>query len=334
MAVSIRDVAVRAGVSVGTVSNVLNRPETVPAATVDRVRAAVDELGYVRNDAARQLRMGRSRSVGLVVLDAANPFYAELSRGVEDEAARHGLAVLVGNSGERPEREAAYLELFTQQRVWGALISPVARSIESLVRVSERGIPLVLVDRSAPGSGLPSVAVDDVRGGYLAVRHLLDTGRRRIAVIAGPASLHQVSDRLDGARRAAAEVDGAALEVIERPALTILEGRAAGQTVLSRPAAERPDAVFAANDLLASGALQAFVMDGSVRVPDDIALIGYDDIDFAASAIVPFSSIRQPARLLGETAMRLLHERASGQAVEPRDVRFEPELVVRASTGG
>lgn len=332
MAVSIREVAARAGVSVGTVSNVLNRPEAVAAATVERVRAAVAELGYVRNDAARQLRAGRSRSVGVIVLDSANPFYAELSRGAEDEATAHGLTVLVGNSGEKAEREASYLELFTQQRVWGVLVSPVSQSVEPLVRMAEQGIPVVLVDRSAPESGLSSVAVDDVRGGYLAVRHLLDTGRRRIAYIAGPVSLHQVADRLDGARRAVAEVDGATLEVLARPALTILEGRAAAQGILGRSAAERPDAVFAANDLLASGALQAFVMDGSVSVPDDIALIGYDDIDFAASAIVPFSSIRQPARLLGETGMRLLQQHADDPALQPRDIRFEPELVVRAST--
>ncbi|MGO1850454.1 MULTISPECIES: LacI family DNA-binding transcriptional regulator [unclassified Microbacterium] len=328
MTVSIRDVAAHAGVSLGTVSNVLNRPDVVADGTVERVRAAVAELGYVRNDAARQLRAGRSLTVGLVVLDSANPFYAELSRGAEDEASRHGLSVLVGNSGEQEEREATYLDLFAQQRVWGVLVSPVGQNVDHLIRLSERGIPVVLVDRSAPGSGLSSVATDDVRGGYLAVKHLLDQGRRRIAYISGPQVLHQVADRLEGARRAVDEVQGATLEVIERAALTVLEGRAAAQIIVERPSGGRPDAIFAANDLLATGALQAIVMGGSLRVPDDIALIGYDDIDFASSAVVPFSSIRQPARLMGETAMQLLADRPD----PPQDIRFTPELIVRDST--
>lgn len=330
MVVSIRDVAERAGVSLGTVSNVLNRPDAVSPSTAGRVRTAMAELGYVRNDAARQLRAGRSHMVGLIVLDAANPFYAELSRGAEDEAARHGLSVLVGNSGERPERETAYLDLFERQRVWGVLVSPVGGDVAPLVRLRERGIPVVLVDRSAPGHGLSSVAIDDVRGGHLAASHLLEQGRRRIAYIAGPTTLHQVADRLEGARRAVGEAEGATLEVVERPALTVLEGRAAGREIVGRAASARPDAVFAANDLLAMGALQAMVMEGSVSVPDDIALIGYDDIGFASSAVVPISSIRQPARLMGETAARLLAEPPD----DPRDVLFAPELVPRPSTLG
>jgi len=330
MAVSIREVAQRAGVSIGTVSNVLNRPDAVAPATVERVRAAVDELGYVRNDAARQLRAGRSHTAGLVVLDSANPFYAELSRGAEDEAERHGLSVLVGNSGELARREATHLELFERQRVWGVLVSPVGNDLDHLIRLSERGIPVVLVDRAAPGGRLSSVASDDELGGYLAVSHLLERGRRRIAYVAGAAELHQVADRLAGAERAVSEVDGATLEVVTRGGLTVLEGRAAGHEIVSRPEADRPDAIFAANDLLAMGILQAAVMEGSVRVPDDIALVGYDDIDFASSAVVPFTSIRQPARLMGEAAMRLLAEPPD----EPQQVRFAPELIVRASTGG
>lgn len=333
MAISIRDVAARAGVSVGTVSNVLNGRRTVAKTTAERVRAAAEELGYVRNAAARQLREGHSRSVGLVVLDSTNPFFAELSRGAEAEAARHGLAVLVGNSGETFEREAAYLDLFMQQRVSGTLISPTTRNIDHLRRMSDQGMPVVLVDRSAPpGSGLSSVAVDDVQGGYSAVKHLLDTGRRKIAFISGPASLQQVMDRMEGAGQATREVEGALLEILTCPASTVLEGRDAARHILARPKSDRPDAVFAANDLLATGALQAFVLEGSLRVPEDIALIGYDDIDFASSAIVPYSSIRQPAHLMGETAMKLLAAQAEDPTRDPSNIMFEPELVVREST--
>lgn len=334
MAASIRDVANRAGVSVGTVSNVLNRPEAVAAATVDRVRAAIDDLGYVRNDAARQLRAGRSTTVGLIVLDAGNPFFSELARGAEDAAAERGLSVLLGNSDERRDREDAYLALFEEQRVRGVLLSPSSETLDAAQRLRDHGIPVVLVDRSAPGSDFSSVAVDDVRGGHAAATHLLAQGRRKLAFVGGQRMLRQVSDRLEGARRAVAEVDGATLEEIHTDQLTVLAGRHAGEAIAARPPSERPDAVFAVNDLLAVGVMQALVMMGSVRVPDDIALIGYDDIAFAQSTVVPLTSVRQPAHLIGSTALELLDDIASAPTKPPRAIEFEPELVVRASTGG
>ncbi|WP_228545866.1 LacI family DNA-binding transcriptional regulator [Microcella flavibacter] len=334
VAPGIRDVAQRAGVSVGTVSNVLNRPERVTPATVERVHAAIAELGFVRNDAARQLRAGRSGTVGLVVLDVRNPFFTELARGAEDAAAEHGLAVILGNSDESPEREAAYLDLFDEQRVRGVLISPLGDVSERLARLRSRGTPTVVVDRSVAGSGLSSVSVDDVAGGELAVRHLLEQGRRRIAVLVGRPGIRQVADRLAGARRAAAGVSDATIEVVEADGLTVLDGRRAGEQLLSRSVDARPDAVFAVNDLLAVGVLQALVMTGSVRVPGEIALVGYDDIDFAAAAVVPLTSVRQPSHLIGATALRMLLEESDDSGLEPRTVVFQPELVVRASSGG
>lgn len=336
MVVSVKDVAAAASVSVGTVSNVLNRPEKVAPATVDRVQRAIDELGFVRNDAARQLRAGRSRSIGLVVLDVGNPFFAEVVRGAESRAGDDGLVVLVGSSDEDPEREDAYLDLFREQRVNGVLITPSSGDdVARLERVQASGTPVVLLDHASAASGLGSVSVDDEEGGFLAVQHLLAIGRRRIAFLAGPLGIRQVSERLAGARRAIAEVADATLEVIERAALTVLQGRAAGEEIVTRDAAARPDAIFAANDLLAVGALQALSLLADVRVPDDIALIGYDDIDFAAATVVPLSSIRQPAHLLGWTAVDvLLRDASDPDAGHDRAVRFRPELVVRASTAG
>lgn len=330
--VSIRDVAERAGVSVGTVSNVLNNPAKVSPASVQRVHAAIDDLGYVRNDAARQLRAGRSTTIGLVVLDVRNPFFTDVARGAEDEAATHSLSVILGNSDENSEREAAYLDLFEEQRMHGVLISPYGDVGTRLARLRSRGTPAVLVDRISVDGSFSSVSVDDVAGGRLAVRHLLDTGRRRVAFAGGPLDIRQVSDRLQGARDAVDRVPDAALEVLELTALTVLEGRRAGQALLARPAAERPDAVFAANDLVATGLLQALVMSGSVRIPEDIALIGFDDIDFASAAAVPLSSIRQPSQLIGRTAVQLLIEEARDPTLAPRQVVFQPELVARAST--
>ncbi len=337
MAVSVKDVAAAASVSVGTVSNVLNRPDKVAPGTVARVQEAIERLGFVRNDAARQLRAGRSRSIGLVVLDSANPFFAEVARGAEERAAMHGIAVLLGNSDQSAERENAYLDLFREQRVNGVLLTPqlldAARGAE-LAALAHAGIPVVLLDAELDGGALPSVAVDDVEGGHLAVAHLLEQGRRRIAYVGGPASIRQVADRLEGARRALAAVPGATLEVIECEALTVLRGRGAGEQIARRPADERPDAVFCANDLLAVGVLQGAGILGSVRIPEDIALIGYDDIDFAQATVVPLSSVRQPAREIGAAAVDVLFRALEDPASPPPHVRFRPELVVRASTAG
>lgn len=334
MTVSIRDVADRAGVSVGTVSNVLNRPDRVSPAALARVHQAIDELGYVRNDAARQLRAGRSSSVGLVVMDARNPFFTDIARGAEDAAAEHGVAVLLGDSDEKPEREAAYLDLFEEQRVRGVLVSPLGDIGERVQRLRRRGTPVVLVDRGAADASVSSVSVDDVAGGRLAVDHLLGIGRRRIAFVGGPLALRQMADRLDGAHAAVAAVPGARLEVLSAAGPSVHEGRRIGEQLAARGPSERPDAVFAANDLLAVGLLQALVMRGAARVPDDIALIGYDDIDFASATIVPLSSIRQPSRLIGQTALGILLEEADDPALAPRQVVFQPELVVRESSAG
>ncbi|MFL0565369.1 LacI family DNA-binding transcriptional regulator [Microbacterium sp. 179-I 1D1 NHS] len=333
MAVSVKDVARAAGVSVGTVSNVLNRPEKVSPATVERVHAAIAELGFVRNDAARQLRAGRSRTVGLVVLDSANPFFAEVARGAEERAAEHGVTVLLGSSGQEAVRENAYLDLFREQRVNGVLLTPLALDEARAETLETAGVPIVLVDAEADGD-LPSVAVDDVEGGYLAVEHLLQQGRRRILFAGGPASVRQVADRLDGARRALAEVPDATLEVASTDELTVLAGRLVGEDLARREAGERPDGVFCANDLLAVGVLQGAGILGSLRVPEDLALIGYDDIDFAQSTVVPLSSIRQPAREIGAAAVDALFATLSDPDAAPQRIRFRPELVVRASTGG
>jgi LacI family transcriptional regulator len=288
----------------------------------------------VRNDAARQLRAGRSSTVGLIVLDARNPFFTDVARGSEDEASSHGVSVILGNSDESAAREAGYLDLFEEQRVRGVLISPLGDDEDRLRRLRANGTPVVLVDRSSVDSQLSSVAVDDVAGGRIAAAHLIEVGRRRIAFVGGPTSIRQVSDRLRGAREVIEENPGITVEVIETTALTVLEGRRIGRELLDRSPTERPDAIFAANDLVAFGLLQGLMMLGALRVPDDIALIGYDDIDFASAAVVPLSSVRQPSQDIGSSALRILLEEADDADLPPRRIVFTPELVARASTLG
>lgn len=333
MPVSIRDVALRAGVSVGTVSNVLNRPEEVSADSVDRVSKAIEELGYVRNDAARKLRAGVSTTVGFVVLDGQNPFYTDVVRGAEDEATKHGIAILYGNTDEDLGREKLYLDLFEEQQVRGLLIAPYGDVNARLQRLRARGIAAVLVDRFSGDGRFSSVSVDSVVGGRMAVEHLIEGGRRRIAFVGGPFDIRQVNDRLAGARVAAENASGAVeVEVVATAAMTVEEGVAAGARILARPRREWPDALFAANDLLALGLLQSLVVDGRMLVPHDIAIIGFDDIPFAAAAAVPLSSIRQPSRMIGRTALRIVLEEAADPESIARQTVFQPELVVRAST--
>lgn len=332
MAVSVREVAALAGVSLGTVSNVLNRPDKVAPTTVDRVQSAIATLGFVRNDSARQLRAGRSSTVGLIVLDGGNPFFTDVARGAEDAAMDKGLAVLIGNSDESTDRERTYVDLFEERRVAGLLISPAGDDLSRLARLRDQGTAVVLVDRRADDEHFASVSVDDVAGGRIAVEHLAATGRTRIAFVGGPSSIRQVADRHTGAL-SAAQAAGIELEVLPTASLSVLEGRRVGEALQARPRAERPDAVFAANDLLAVGLEQAFIMRGTIAVPEEIAIVGYDDIAFAEAAVVPLTSVRQPAQDLGRQAIELLTKQVElGQDIDLEHVEFTPELVVRQSS--
>ncbi|MEU6419567.1 LacI family DNA-binding transcriptional regulator [Streptomyces spiralis] len=334
--VGIKDVARAAGVSVGTVSNVINRPETVATETRARVLSAIDRLGYVRSESARQLRAGRSRIMGLLVLDMGNPFFVDVARGAERAAREAGLGVMVCNSAQSVGEEAEYLSLFAEQRVRGVLLTPTDATGRNIAAFRRHNIPFVLVDRVAEGASECSVSVDDVAGGALAVRHLVDAGHRSIAYVSGPPGLNQVRDRRTGALNALREA-GLGPDVLrELPTerLDVAAGRDAGARLLGL--ADRPTAVFCANDLLALGVLQAMYAAG-VGVPDDLAIVGYDDIEFAAAAAVPLTSVRQPAVTMGALAAELLLEETetregAAAAHEHRRVVLQPELVVRSST--
>ncbi|WP_158867657.1 LacI family DNA-binding transcriptional regulator [Leifsonia sp. AG29] len=329
---SVKDVAALAQVSVGTVSNVLNRPEIVSPETVERVTSAMEKLSYVRNEAARQLRLGHSQALGLITLSGGNPFFADMATAAEDAAAEAGFSVIVGNSDERKDREAGYLNLFEELRVRGVLLSPVGDPAARLRQLRDRGIRSVLVDRVSSDETFSSVSVDDVAGGALAAAHLIETGRTRLAFVGGPSEIRQVSDRLAGARREVETHPGVTLEVLPVAGLTVQEGRAVGEAIVARPRADRPDGVFAANDLLAVGLLQGLFITGRLSIPEELALVGYDDILFASASVVPLTSIRQPTQLIGRTGVEILLEEAADPDLAPRHVLYQPELVVRAST--
>ena len=331
---SVKDVAATAGVSLGTVSNVLNRPERVSSATRARVEQAMISLGFVRNDSARQLRAGTSHTLAYVMLDVANPFFTDVAAGIEGAAQDRDLTLFLCTSNNDPAREAAYLTQLRQQRVQGILVTPIDAFSPILDDIA-RHTPLVIVDRTRGDDSFCTAAADDVEGGRLAVEHLTERGHTRLAYVGGPESLGQVRDRLEGARIAwqTAGMDPDDLVVISTPALGFSDGRVAGERLAGLPLRRRPTAAFCANDLVALGLLQHAILSG-LQVPSDLAIVGFDDIDFAGAAAVPLTSVRQPRRELGGAAAKLLLDEADNPDHEHQQITFTPELVARASTAG
>ncbi|MGC2998111.1 LacI family DNA-binding transcriptional regulator [Streptomyces sp. G35A] len=330
--VGIKDVARVAGVSLGTVSNVLNRPEIVAETTRTRVLAVIDSLGYVRTEGARQLRGWASRVITVLVHDLANPFFTALATGVEQAAREADLGVMAGTGARDPAEAARHLALITSHRVRGAVLTAGDGAGRTAAAFRRHSIPFVIADQNAPQPGACSVGIDDIVGGHAAVRHLIEQGHRSLAYVSGPDRLQQVRDRHQGALAAVegAGMSGRSLREVTGPALTVGAGRDAGHHILGL--SDRPTALFCANDLLALGVMQA-LYEASLRVPQDIAVIGYDDIEFAASAVVPLTSVRRPASAMGLRAGRLLIEdTARGIAHEHAHVVLQPELVVRQST--
>lgn len=329
----IRDVAAFAEVSVGTVSNVLNNPELVAELTRARVLDAIRTLGFVRNGSARQLRAGLKTTVGALVLDIANPFFTEVARGIEDRLAEDDGILMLCSSDESQAKESRYLRLLEEQGVRGILVTPTRGPLAYLDEIRQRGTAVVLLDRTSSVSESCSAAVDDVLGGELAAGHLLSLGHRRIAFLNGSITIRQCVDRRRGVRRA---VRAAGLSVdddlIELTVATL--NADGGEEALNRLMAidARPTAVICVNDLTALGVLRG-LRDRGLRVPEDIAVVGYDDVEFAAMLSPALTSVRQPKYQLGRAAAELLMaESDEGTDHKHRKVLFQPELIVRASS--
>jgi len=327
----IRDVAEAAGVSVGTVSNALNNPDMVAEGTRLRVEDAVRRLGFVRNASARQLRAGRSSVVGAIVLDVGNPFFTEVARGIEDRLAEDNCVLMLCSSDERPDKELRYLRLLEEQGVRGMLVVPVQYDLDLLDKVRDRGTPVVLLDRTSARMDMCSVAVDDVNGGELAAGHLLEQGHRRLAFVNGSNNIRQCADRRKGVDRAlrAAGLDAAdSLLEVTVSTLNADGGESALDQILRAP--NPPRAIVCVNDLTALGVLRGLRRRG-LRAPEDVAVIGYDDVEFAAMLSTPLSSIRQPKYQLGRTAAELMLAEDGPDHVH-QQILFQPELVIRESS--
>ncbi|CAN5164246.1 LacI family DNA-binding transcriptional regulator [soil metagenome] len=328
---TIHDVARRAGVSSGTVSNVLNRPGYVATPTRERVLSAIADLGFSPIPHARKFPAGRQRTLGLALADLANPFFVDVALGAEAEAKSLGVGVVMIHNGEDPERQQDNLDVLVQQRVHGIMIAPVLADEATLDRLDARDIPLVYVDRAAERSERCWVKTDDAAGGRLAGQHLITLGHRDIAFIGNLGASSQVDRRHEGFSAALAEA-GVVAKTSVTESWSIADGRTAAAALAERPVAELPTAIMCGNDLIALGVLLELARRG-ITVPDDISIVGFDDLSWSEAATVPLTTVRQPREELGRRAVRmLLDEIDRGDAHEHRHELLAPELVVRAST--
>lgn len=325
--VGLREVALLAGVSTATVSNTINRPSIVRPSTRAVVERAIESLGFVPSEPARLLKSSESQVLGLVVLDSRSPFFMAIARSVEDAANETDQVVIVCNSDSSPEREAKLLRLLAAQRVKGALLTPAADRPE----LGRLQLPVVYVDHRGEADEC-SVSVDDVVGGELAVRHLLELGHKKIAFVGGHRATRQFRDRADGARRtilaAGLDPENCLIEFYMDD-MGIGGGVLASDAIVSDP---EITAVFCGNDMLAFGVYRGLARK-DLRVPEDISLVGYDDNEFAADWIVPLTSVRQPTYEMGYKAASLLNEHADARGDhEHSQVVLQPTLIIRQST--
>lgn len=323
-----KDVAARAGVSVATVSYVINNgPRHVADETRVRVEEVIAELGYYPSEVARSLRLQQSSTVGLVIPNSANPFYAEIARELERACTEEGLLVLLCNSDRDPEREQRFVFMLRAKQVDGVVITPHGDASALLQPLLAAHIPVVVLEHSLPG--IHCIGIDDLEGGRLATQHLIDLGHRRIGVI------HHETTALSVQRQQGYRMALAAAGIEYRPELVITSGsmQADGYSAMQRLLAlhQRPTAVFTHNDIIALGAMRA-IYDRGLAVPQDISIVGYDDIAAAAYLAPPLTTVRSPKTEMGMLAARTILQLVQEPDLPAQTVTLPVELIVRAST--
>lgn len=328
----VKDIAREADVSTATVSRVLNNKTNVSPELRARVLAAVRQLGYEPNVLARSLRVRQTLTIGTLVSDITNPFFAEVVRGIEDSAHQQGFSLILCNSEEDPEKERNYLRLLRSKRVDGIIFSVSGPDHRDVLRTIESGIPVVFADRRHDAVSADAVLTRNAEGARQAVLHLAWHGYRRIAIIAGPTALTTGAERLAGYRQA---IEEAGLpfheELIKVSDFSLEGGRRAASELLQLDSP--PDAIFASNNLMTTGALQVLNEQG-IRIPQQVGVIGFDDMPWAALLTPPLTVVAQPAYELGVAAANLLFQRlGSGSQGEAVELRLETKLIRRGSCG-
>jgi LacI family transcriptional regulator len=328
---TMNDVARLADVSIATVSHVINGTRFVSDERVERVHAAMQELGYTPDATARSLRVGRTHTIGLVIPDTSNPFFAALARWIEEAGFESGYTTILANSDERPDREHRYVSTLVSKRVDGVILAPSRGDHGNLTKLLDNArMHVVVVDRDAELPNADVVLYDNAGGSYAATRHLIDLGHTCIGCIAGPADATSAAERVKGFRRAIEEAG------LELPADAVVEadfhfsgGREATARLLATK--EPFTALFAANDLMAAGAVRALAERG-IAVPSGMSVIGFDDAPLAQMISPALTTMRQPLQDMAQAAMSLLLARITGSDGPPNRRVLPTQLVIREST--
>jgi LacI family transcriptional regulator len=327
-----RDVAERAGVSVTTVSHVVNNTRKVNPETKDRVEQAMLALGYRPNVLARSLRRGQSQTIGVILPDNTNPYFAEVVRGIEDSSFFQGYSIILCNSDNDLEKERLYTNVLMEKQVDGVIFVAAGLSGRNIENLAKLGVPFVLVDRRVPQIEADYVLADNQGGGFKAVNHLIGLGHRAIACLAGPEGVALSSERVEGYRQALEEA-GIPFDpswVVEGD-FQYQAGYASARKLFS--AQKTPTAIFACNDLMAIGIYRC-AHERGMRIPGDLSIVGFDDIRLAAFTNPPLTTVKQSKHEMGSIAARLLIERMAQPNLPPRLEILETQLVVRGSTIG
>jgi LacI family transcriptional regulator len=326
-------IAKAAGVSAATVSYVVNNgPRPVSEETRRRVLAVIESMGYTPNVIARNLRLQRSNTIGLIIPDTNNPYFAQVARGVEQMATENGLTTVLCHSSYSLEAELRYVETLRSERAAGIIWFPATNSAEPALRIAEYGLPLVVLDRMTEGIPAAGIVADNYRGGICATEHLIGLGHRLIGCIARPTDLHHSSDRVRGYREALARHGCPTDEaLIARGGFRLEDGYEAARRLLQ--VSPRPTGIFAYNDLMAIGALRA-AYDLGLHVPTQLSIIGFDDIPEAAFTCPALTTISQPKLEMGRDGVGLLLDLIHERPVEAGHVLTLPvQLIIRESTG-
>lgn len=329
--VTIKEVALAAGVSTTTVSHVINNTRFVDSVTRERVLQAMDELGYHPNYFARSLRSGVSKTIGLIVPDAANLFFAEVARKIEDYGYQQGYSVILGNSDNDPQKQANYINILLAKQVDGVIFISTGGNADDLLRFSENRVPVVVADRDVPLELADVVMLDNEQAGYEATRFLIELGHRRIACITGPQNLSPSMQRVEGYYRAMRESSLPIYPEYIVPGDFRFQG---GQEAMSGLLActPPPSAVFVFNDMMAIGAMTA-IRKAGLSIPGELSIVGFDDIELASAITPSLTTVAQPINEIARTATDLLIQRLKGKRAEANQrITLKAKLVQREST--
>ncbi len=325
---SLRDIAKQANVSVGTVSNVLNNPAKVSTDMRKRVHTAITELGFLP-EAVKGNTNKNSKLIGLVLPLSNNPFYEEFAQGLEDAVGNAGFRVLIGYSREDESIEFQIITAMAEADFRAVVVNPVGSKVNRFEKFIDNDIRLAFVSQSDEVRNQCSVAIDQVAGGYMGIEFLHSLGHKKILWLSGPAKHHQSNERFVGISQAANDL-GVELSVMTAPSLDFLSGEHMAPLILE--AGPMPDAIFCGNDTTALGVMNYFYKQG-IKIPEDVSFLGYDNVSYAESALIPLSTVSQTPFHLGFTmGTQLIEELTGGPGHLHQNVIIQPQIIERAST--